>query len=208
MILDHEFLDLLQGGSVDGLAGLNDFIVHDLQGNVGHLGLHRARGHDGGEGTVAVDGGIAACTCRVGSAGILADLLQVDLAKYLTQHVSLDAVLQTVRRLGVIPVDAGVGLRGLHLASEVVDGLALGMSVSVHPVADLTLLARQRSDVLLDERTDNSFVEVTHEEEGVVGCVGSALLGNLQHAVIVHALQILYMEGLVAPAVVVEDIFH
>ena len=89
-----------------------------------------------------------------------------------------------------------------------VDGLALGMSVGVHPVAHLTLLAGQRSDVLLNERTDNGLVKVTHEEEGVIGSVGSALLGNLQHAVIVHALQILYVEGLVAPAVVIEDIFH
>ena len=85
-----------------------------------------------------------------------------------------------------------------------VDDLTLGTVVNVDPVAHLTLLAGQAGDVLLDEGTDNSLVEVADEVEGVVGSVGGALLGDLEHAVIVHFLQILNMEGLAAPVVVAD----
>ena len=91
---------------------------------------------------------------------------------------------------------------------EVVDGLAHGVGVNILPVRELTLLAGQRSDVLLDERTDDSLVKRTNEEEGVVGSVGGALLDDLQLAVIVHLLQVLYMEGLAAPVVVTQGVLY
>ena len=72
----------------------------------------------------------------------------------------------------------------------------------------LALVARQRGDVLLDERLDGSHVEAAHKVEGEVGCIGRALLGNGQCAVVAYVLEILDIERLLAPAVVAHGVAH
>ena len=101
-----------------------------------------------------------------------------------------------------MPDDNLIFLGRLHLLGEVADGLTIGHVDIVHPVGFLTLLGGQAGDVLLDERADGSLVKVAHEGEGVVGGIGGALLGNFHDAVQVDLLQVLYIEGLVAPVAV------
>ena len=95
-----------------------------------------------------------------------------------------------------------------HLASEVVNDFTLRHLGGVHPVGLLALLGGQACDVLLDERAESSLIKVADEQEGVVGGIGGALFGNLHNAVQAHLLQILDIEGLVAPAAVADDVLQ
>ena len=88
------------------------------------------------------------------------------------------------------------------------DGLTHGVGFNIYPIREFTLLAGQRSDVLLDEGTNHLLIKVAHKVEGVVGGIGGALLENLECAVIVHVVNIIGMEGLVAPVVVAKDVVN
>ena len=56
---------------------------------------------------------------------------------------------------------------------------------------------------MLDERLNGVLVEATHEVEGKVGSIGCALFSDLNHAVVVHVLDVFKVERLLAPVVVV-----
>ena len=56
VVLDQELLEVLKRAGVDVLAGGNELIVHDLQCQVGELGLDGAVGIDAAEGIVTVNG--------------------------------------------------------------------------------------------------------------------------------------------------------
>ena len=60
---------------------------------------------------------------------------------------------------------------------------------------------------MLDVATESSFVEVANEVECEVGSVGGAFLGDSEHAVVVHLLELFNAEWSVAPALVVDGVF-
>ena len=76
---------------------------------------------------------------------------------------------------------------------KVVDNLTLEVGRYVLTLLNL-LLRWQRTYVLFDERTDCFLIVVADDSELVSCCISSTLLSNLQNAVVVHVLKILYLQ--------------
>ena len=98
---------------------------------------------------------------------------------------------------------AGHGLRSLGLALEVDVDDALGDRIGADPLRGLAL--RQGANILLDERTDRSLVEVADEVEGKLAGIGETLLLDLQDAVVADVGQVGLLQRSVARVVVVDS---
>lgn len=93
---------------------------------------------------------------------------------------------------------AGHGLRSLSLALEVDVDDTLGDRIGADPLRGLAL--RQGANILLDERTDRSLVEVADEVEGKLTGIGETLLLDLQDAVVADVSQVGLLQRSVARA--------
>ena len=134
----------------------------------------------------------ARSSTRVGSALVLTDGLQINHRENLSDNINLHLVGQRVRHSGMPVLKSGsLGRLGLHL--EVISDLTLSECHNILEVFSLLLSSRQRSDILLDEWTKRLLVEVTNEDKGELAGVLETILGNLQDAVVVDILQILYL---------------
>ena len=125
----------------------------------------------------------------------------------LTEHVGCEAILERVGRIVEIEevIDRGLGL--LHGQVEAVLAAACyGQDGSG------TLFAigagGEVGEVLLGHLTQAVGVDVADEVEGEVGSVSKTLLGNLEHAVVVHLMQHIHIKWLVAPAAVTQDVLN
>ena len=192
-LLEHVLLGLSQLVGIDGLLHLGNAFVQQADGNLLLIGVHGAVALQGSLRLVGAEVEVTGSATRVGSALVLADGLQIDHGENLTNGIQLHGVLQGVRHIGVPVLHSdGLGRLGLHL--EVVDYLALGKGHNLLEVLSLLLGSGQRSDVLLNERTEGLLVEVTSEDEGELGSILIAVLGNLQDAVVVDVLQVLHLD--------------
>ena len=129
-------------------------------------------------------------TYRVGSAGFLTNLLQIDHIEHLTSDVGTDRVFESVRHLIVVPHILCTSLWSLHLASEGVGIVALVEECCAMTRNHLTL-SRERSNILADKRTDGSLIVVADDGEGPTRSIGCTLLSHLKDAVVVDILNIL-----------------
>ena len=197
MVLQHVFLHLHQLVGVAGLRQCLHLVAHNHDGGIGLLGLHRAVGQHLCVGLEVVTAHTCLCHNGIGSAGVLADLLQIFHAQNLSHHIGLDSVLQGVGDVVRVPNHHANGLRSLCLVLEVVDDNTLEVCRHILALHHLTL-GRQRSQILLDERTDGCLVVVTNDGKGIGSGIGCALLGNLQDAVVVHLRQVGHVDALEA----------
>ena len=86
-----------------------------------------------------------------------------------------------------MPQFKGDGLGCLRLAGEPVFDLSGSETRNILPVLGLSL--GQGSDVLLDQRTQCSLIEVADEVVDELSRIGITLLPYLENAVVVHAFQ-------------------
>ena len=66
------------------------------------------------------------------------------------------------------------------------------------------LVCRQRSDVLFNNRFQRVDIEITHEDEGIIGCIGCALFCNFENAVVVNQVDIFGFQGFPHYVMIVE----
>ena len=87
---------------------------------------------------------------------------------------------------------SSLGRLSLHL--EVVDHIALSQRHHLVEVLSLLTSSRQRSHILLNQRTDGLLVEVTTEDKGELTCILEAVFRHSENAVVVDILQILHVD--------------
>ena len=204
-LLDHQFLYLGEHLRIALLGEVLHSLVHDLQGDLFLLRLHRAVAHELCDMVAVVGKNLCAlCTTTVGGAGFLADLLEIDHRENLSGNVHLHGIVERVGQLLVHPEHVSSRLRCLHLAVErVVDSL-VGHLAHALALWVLSLGSRQGTEILADERTDGSLVKVTGDEECPTVGISCALLSHLQDTVVVDVLHVLEQHRSLAPVVVVE----
>ena len=134
--------------------------------------------------------------------------MQIDFAQHLSGSACEDAIFECVRRFGAVPIHACHSLRRFHFSGKLIDEFAGGAFHHILIVFNLFGVAGQRSDVLFNVGAEQVFVEVTHEVEGEVGSVGSALFSNFEHAVVVHIFQFFHAEGSITPALIIDGVVH
>ena len=99
VVLQHVLLHLLQLVGIAGLGQRVHLVAEDHYSGVTLLRFHRTVGQNLGAGLEVAAADTSLCHHRIGSTGILTDLLQILHAQDLSCHRGLDAVLQRVRHL-------------------------------------------------------------------------------------------------------------